>query len=50
MMRWNHEFNRKLFSNLTFNYSRYQFDISDKEETTGPSNNKKPTWKNISPG
>lgn len=40
MMRWNHEFSRKLFSNLTFNYSRYQFDISDKEETTDPVNGK----------
>lgn len=26
MMRWNHEFNKKLFSNLTFNYSRFGFD------------------------
>lgn len=40
MMRWNHEFSRKLFSNLTFNYSRYQFDIFDKEETTDPVNGK----------
>lgn len=34
MMRWNHEFSRKLFSNLTFNYSRYQFEIFSKEEIT----------------
>jgi len=40
MMRWNHEFSRKLFSNLTINYSRYQFDIFDKEETTNPNNQK----------
>lgn len=40
MMRWNHEFSRKLFSNLTFNYSRYQFDIYDKEETTDPVSGK----------
>jgi outer membrane receptor for ferrienterochelin and colicin len=38
MMRWNHEFNRKLFGNLTVNYSRYQFDISDKEEDYDPVN------------
>lgn len=40
MMRWNHEFSRKLFGNLTINYSRYQFDIFDKEENTGPNNQK----------
>ena len=50
MMRWNHEFNRKLFSNLTFNYSRYQFDISDKKRQLIRLIKKKPTWKNISPG
>jgi len=40
MVRWNHEFNRKLFSNLTFNYSRYQFDIYEKEEVNSPTNGK----------
>src|SRR6185503_18875312 len=39
-IRWNHEFSRKLFSNLTANYSRYQFDIFDKEENTDPNNQK----------
>lgn len=37
MMRWNHEFSRKLFSNLTVNYSRYQFDIYSKENVNDPS-------------
>ena len=33
--RWNHEFNRKLFGNLTFYYSRYNFQVSadDKMES-----------------
>jgi outer membrane receptor for ferrienterochelin and colicin len=30
MARWNHEFNKKLFSNLTFNYSRFGFNALDR--------------------
>jgi outer membrane receptor for ferrienterochelin and colicin len=29
MMRWNHIFNKKLFSNFTFMYSRYRFKTSE---------------------
>lgn len=32
MARWNHEFSRRLFSNLTFNYSRFSFDALDVTE------------------
>lgn len=32
--RWNHEFNRKLFGNLTFYYSRYNFEVSADDKTT----------------
>lgn len=35
--RWNHEFSRKLFSNLTVNYTRYQFQISADQTTTQPN-------------
>lgn len=30
MLRWNHEFNNKLFGNLTATYSRYQFEVGSK--------------------
>ncbi|HEX6333021.1 MAG TPA: TonB-dependent receptor, partial [Flavisolibacter sp.] len=35
--RWNHEFNRKLFGNLTFHYSRYNFSVAadDRMERQG---------------
>lgn len=35
--RWNHEFNRKLFGNLTFYYSRYNFDVSADERSENPA-------------
>ncbi len=31
VVRWNHEFNRKLFSNATINYTRYKFDLFSDE-------------------
>jgi len=31
--RWNHEFNRKLFGNLTVYFSRYNFDVSADERS-----------------
>jgi outer membrane receptor for ferrienterochelin and colicin len=31
--RWNHEFNRKLFGNLTLYYSRYNFGVSADEKS-----------------
>jgi hypothetical protein len=31
--RWNHEFNRKLFGNLTVYYGRYNFDVSADEKS-----------------
>jgi outer membrane receptor for ferrienterochelin and colicin len=34
--RWNHEFNRKLFGNLTFHYSRYKFSVFADDKTTSP--------------
>lgn len=34
--RWNHEFNRKLFGNLTFHYSRYNFDVSAEDKSERP--------------
>jgi TonB-dependent Receptor Plug Domain/CarboxypepD_reg-like domain len=30
MMRWNHEFNKKIFGNLTVNYSNYNFNVFQK--------------------
>ncbi len=33
VMRWNHQFTQKLFSNATVNYSKYQFDVSVSDET-----------------
>lgn len=32
VLRWNHQFSNKLFSNTTINYSRYNFDVSASEE------------------
>ena len=39
-LRWNHVWNNKLFSNLIFSYSRYQYvnEQSHKNETTGNKN------------
>ncbi|MCH7414013.1 TonB-dependent receptor [Belliella sp. R4-6] len=38
-LRWNNVINSRLFSNYTFTYSRYQFDLFNeyKEKITGPS-------------
>jgi len=33
VLRWNHKFTNKLFSNLTVNYSKYQFEVGAKDET-----------------
>ncbi|HEX2629412.1 MAG TPA: TonB-dependent receptor plug domain-containing protein [Chitinophagaceae bacterium] len=33
MVRWNHVFSKKMFANLTLNYSRFQFKASDNTET-----------------
>lgn len=33
VLRWNHQFNNKLFSNATVNYSKYNFDTGIDEET-----------------
>lgn len=38
MARWNHVFNKKLFGNLTFNYSKYAFAITNRRETLDPGN------------
>jgi hypothetical protein len=35
MARWNHEFSKKLFSNLTFNYTRFKFDALNKNYFPG---------------
>jgi hypothetical protein len=32
MARWNHVFNKKLFSNFTFNYSRFRFDANEQND------------------
>jgi outer membrane cobalamin receptor len=29
IVRWNHEFSRNLFCNMTFNYTKYQFNLSN---------------------
>lgn len=29
MVRWNHEFSKNLFGNMTFNYTKYQFNLSN---------------------
>lgn len=34
VLRWNHQYNSKLFSNATINYSRYNFDTGIDEEIT----------------
>lgn len=39
--RWNHEFNRKLFGNLTFYFSRYNFDVFADEKSESPSSNQR---------
>src|SRR5215203_87487 len=39
--RWNHEFNRKLFGNLTFYYGRYNFDVSADDKSESPGNNER---------
>lgn len=33
MGRWNHVFSRKMFGNLTFNYTRFLFDVDSKSES-----------------
>lgn len=33
VLRWNHQYNSKLFSNLTLNYSNYEFDTGVEEES-----------------
>jgi outer membrane receptor for ferrienterochelin and colicin len=35
MGRWNHQFNKKTFGNLTFNFSRYKFDLVNRAESDG---------------
>jgi hypothetical protein len=35
MTRWNHEYNKKLFGNFTFNFSRYKFNLVNSAKTTG---------------
>jgi outer membrane receptor for ferrienterochelin and colicin len=37
MMRWNHVFNKKMFSNFTFTYSRYRFNVHSMEESKDES-------------
>lgn len=39
--RWNHEFNRKLFGNLTVYYGRYNFDVSADERSEGGGTNER---------
>jgi outer membrane receptor for ferrienterochelin and colicin len=39
--RWNHEFSRKLFGNLTFHFSRYNFDVFADERSESPSSNER---------
>lgn len=34
VLRWNHEFGKRLFSNLTVNYTRYAFDLFSDERVT----------------
>jgi outer membrane receptor for ferrienterochelin and colicin len=36
MIRWNHEFSRKLFSNITANYTKYQFNLSSVQNALQP--------------
>lgn len=44
MLRWNHEFNRKLFGNLTFHYSKYQFNVGNREVDKDPISNQIETF------
>ena len=37
VVRWNHEFGKRLFSNVTANYTRYAFDLFADETSTGSS-------------
>jgi outer membrane receptor for ferrienterochelin and colicin len=37
MSRWNHVYNRKMFGNLTFNYTRFLFDVFSKIESENAS-------------
>lgn len=43
LIRWNHEFNKKLFSNITANFTKYQYDLSSVQSvlqaSTGASAN-----------
>jgi hypothetical protein len=39
--RWNHEFNRKLFGNLTVYNSRYNFTVSADEKSEWPGSNER---------
>ncbi len=39
--RWNHEFSRKLFGNLTFYFSRYNFDVFAEEKSESPTSNER---------
>jgi outer membrane receptor for ferrienterochelin and colicin len=39
--RWNHEFNRKLFGNLTLYFSRYNFSVSADDKTSSPDGNER---------
>ncbi len=41
VVRWNHEFARKLFGNLTFHFSRYNFDVFADEKSESPSSNER---------
>ena len=37
MIRWNHQFNKRLFSNITVNYTKYQLDLSTQQNITQSS-------------
>lgn len=39
VVRWNHEFSPRLFSNVTVNYTRYKFNIYTRDETISSFNN-----------
>jgi outer membrane receptor for ferrienterochelin and colicin len=39
--RWNHEFNPKLFGNLTFYNSRYNFSVSAEDKSESPTSNER---------
>lgn len=38
VLRWNHQYNAKLFSNLTLNYSKYEFDTGVEESSSTTEN------------